>query len=401
VTDAPPSPSPHRPVLATDELRRIADDAGIHRVQLLAWRELGDPEAGGSEVHAHEVMRRWAAAGMAVTIRTSAVEGQPSVTYRDRYRAIRAGGRYTVFPRAALAAATHRMGPRDGLVEIWNGVPFLSPIWDRGPHIVVVHHVHGPMWQMALGRHLGRVGEVMERRLAPRFYRNTRIVTLSTSSRDELVDELGFDPDKVEIVPPGIDTRFRPGAERSPTPLVAAIGRLVPVKRFDALIRSVAPLRDRHPGLEVVIAGEGYERPALEAEISRLGVGDWVRLPGRVSDQELVRLLQHAWIVTSSSAVEGWGMTITEAAACGTPAVASRTTGHLDAVADGVTGLLADSDEALTGSLDRVLADHALRARMAEAALERSARFTWDATAESIMRALAADATDRHRLPGR
>jgi glycosyltransferase involved in cell wall biosynthesis len=262
------STSPPSPSESVDALRKIAAGAGLGRIQLLAWRELADPEAGGSEVHAHEVMRRWAAAGLAVTIRTSAAEGQPPVGYRDGYRAIRRGGRYTVFPRAAASAALHQMGPRDGLVEIWNGVPFLSPIWNRGPRIVLVHHVHGPMWEMALGRHLGRVGELMERRIAPKFYRGTRIVTLSSSSRHELVDELGFDPDLVRIVPPGIDVRFRPGAAKEPTPLVVAVGRLAPVKRFDALISSVASIKDRHPRLRLVIAGEGYERPSSRRDPS-------------------------------------------------------------------------------------------------------------------------------------
>ena len=393
-------PAHERPTAARpetlDTLRTLADDAGLARIQLLAWRELADPEAGGSEVHAHEVMRRWAAAGLAVTIRTSAAAGHPPIGYRDGYRAIRRGGRYTVFPRAALSAAAHRMGPRDGLVEIWNGVPFMSPVWDRGPHIAVVHHVHGPMWEMALGRRLGRVGEWMERRVAPRFYRGTRIVTLSRSSHDELVGELGFDPKMVDIVPPGIDPRFAPGQPKSPTPLVVAVGRLAPVKRFDALIRAVAQVRDRHPHLRLVIAGEGTERPVLEAEIERLGAADWVSLPGRVPDEELVELFQQAWLVTSASLVEGWGMTLTEAAACGTTAVASRTTGHLDAVVDGVTGLLAGDDAELSRGIDRVLSDIQLRDRLSASALERSTQFSWDATAEAILSTLARAAAERH-----
>src|SRR5690606_13937453 len=104
---------------ALDRIRRQADEVGIHRVHALAWRELGDPEAGGSELHAHEVFRRWAAAGLDVTIRTSAAANEPAQVERDGYRAIRRAGRYGVFPRAAFSAATGQMGPRDGLVEIW------------------------------------------------------------------------------------------------------------------------------------------------------------------------------------------------------------------------------------------------------------------------------------------
>jgi glycosyltransferase involved in cell wall biosynthesis len=392
-----PEPSPRPAPEATDRLRAIAAEAGLSRIHVLAWRELADPEAGGSELHIHEVMRRWAAAGIEVTIRTSFAPGHPPVDERDGYRIIRRGGRYLLFPRAALSAATGQMGPRDGLVEIWNGVPFLSPIWERGPRVTLLHHVHGPMWKMALGERLGAVGEFMERRIAPRFYRRSRILTLSTSSRDELVHALGFRPERVQIIPPGIDDRFRPATlplptPPSPTPLIVAVGRLVPVKRFDMLIRSVTAVHDRHPDLRLVIAGEGYERHQLEDEIARLGATDWISLAGRVDDGELVSLFQRAWIVASASAVEGWGMTLTEAAACGTPAVATRTTGHLDAVVDGVTGLLVDDEDSFADALDTVLSDPARRAAMADAALEFSRRFTWDTTAEAVLTALADEA---------
>lgn len=377
---------------STERLRHLADESGLHRLLVLAWRDLADVEAGGSEVHAHEVLRRWASADLDVTLRTSYAQGSPPMATRDGYQIIRKAGRYLVFPRAALSATAGRMGTRDGLVEIWNGMPFLSPVWDPGPRIAIVHHVHGEMWRMVLPPNLARMGEVMESRIAPKIYRRTRIVTLSSSSKNELVDHLGFAPHRVDIVPPGIDPRFSPGTERSPHPLVVAVGRLVPVKRFDALIRAVAPLRGRHPGLELVIAGEGYERDALEELIDELGAEDWVKLPGRVDDDEIVDLFQRAWLITSASAREGWGMTLTEAAACGTPAVASRTTGHMDAVVDGKTGVLCDTDVELAEAIDDLLGDHRRRNDLADAALEWAARFTWDATAEAVLGALAEEA---------
>ena len=141
-------------VTAPDDSARtlgdIAAGAGLRRIHLLAWRDLDDEEAGGSEVHAHTVARLWSEAGIEVTMRTSFAVGQPPTAVRDGYRVVRRAGRYLVFPRTALAAATGRMGPRDGLVEIWNGMPFLSPVWGRGPRVTWLHHVHAEMWQMML-----------------------------------------------------------------------------------------------------------------------------------------------------------------------------------------------------------------------------------------------------------
>ena len=149
-------------------------------------------------------------------------------------------------------------GSRDGLVEIWNGMPFFSPVWGKGPRIVWLHHVHAEMWQMTLPPRLATMGSTLESRVAPRFYRRTPIVTLSESSKRELVDELGFKPQRVTVVPPGVDPRFAPGGEKSATPLVVAAGRLVPVKRFEELIEVLIRVKAQQPGLEAVIVGEGY-----------------------------------------------------------------------------------------------------------------------------------------------
>src|SRR5690606_33467813 len=122
--------------------------------------------------------------------------------------------------------------------------------------------------------------------------------------------------------------------------------------------------------------------PKLEALAAELGCTDWLRLPGRVDDAELVDWYRRAWVVASTSLREGFGLTLTEAGACGTPAVATRMSGHIDAVEDGVSGLLADDFAELTDALVAVLTDHALRARLSEGALKHTRQFSWeDATA--------------------
>jgi hypothetical protein len=118
-------------------LRELADSVGIGSVRAFAWRDLDDPDAGGSEVFMEHVFQRWARAGIDVSVRTSAAPGLPERVSRDRVAAIRRGGRMAVFAQAGLAERSGRHGPRpDAVVEVWNGVPFLSPLWWRGPRIV-------------------------------------------------------------------------------------------------------------------------------------------------------------------------------------------------------------------------------------------------------------------------
>jgi glycosyltransferase involved in cell wall biosynthesis len=204
-------------------------------------------------------------------------------------------------------------------------------------------------------------------------------------------------PEKVTVVPPGISSRFSPGGSRSSHPLVVAVGRLVPVKRVDLLVRALMAAKLLVPELEAQIVGEGYERENLQAHIDAAGAGSWLRLVGRVDDDELVELYRRAWLVASASAREGWGMTLTEAAACGTPAVATRIAGHTDAVADGISGLLVDEPADLGPTIASVLTDVGLRRALIEGALKQAQQFTWDATARGTFAELAAEATRRGR----
>lgn len=382
---------------ALGDISALAQEAGIERVHVLAWRDLVDIEAGGSELHAARVLSIWAEAGLDVTMRTSYAQGHPYEGTRDGYRLVRKHGRFMVFPTTVVSELLGSLGPRDGIVEIWNGVPFLTPVWARGPKSTWIHHVHRDMWEMVLEPGLAKAGKFFERRIAPPLYRRTPIVTLSESSRTEIIEYLGIPSRQVRVIPPGIDAKFHPSGARSETPLVVSVGRLMPSKRFEDLIATMAEVRERVPNVELVIVGDGYERPALEEQIAALGAQEWIRLAGRVSDEELLSLYRRAWLVASASIAEGWGMTLTEAAGCGTPSVATDIAGHRDSVSPNLSGLLARSPRELADSIVGVLTDHGLRDRLSAGALQHAGTLTWTATALGTFTPLAEDAMRRRK----
>jgi glycosyltransferase involved in cell wall biosynthesis len=378
-----------------DELRAYADDliaAGIRRVHVLAWRDLADPDAGGSEVHADECERRWADAGLDIVHRTSAARGEPAQASRNGYRVVRRGSRYSVFPRAIAAELTNRMGPFDALVEVMNGVPFLSPVWCRRPRILFLHHVHGPMWDQMLPGPLAAVGRAIETRLAPPLYRHGLTATPSDATRDELI-EIGFRPDRVFAIPNGTDPQFSPGGTKTEHPSIVAVARLAPVKRFGLLLDAVHEARRSVPTLKLTIVGDGPDRAGLDQRVHELGAADWVEFTGRIEHRDLVDLYRRSWIVASASLAEGWGLSLTEAAGCGTPAVATDIRGHRSSVRDGETGLLAKEAD-LGQAIARLLRDKDLRLRLGAAAQSRVATMTWDATATGVLGIL------RRAVPG-
>ena len=215
---------------------------------MLAWRDLDDPEAGGSERHAHQVASLWAGAGLDVTLRTSAAAGHPSpVRARRLPRGAQGRPLRRVPPQRARAGSCGRRGRPDGLVEIWNGMPFFSPLWARCPRIVFLHHVHAEMWQMVL-RPLASPGPARSSSAGwrPPLYRrhaHRHPVGVVAPARSSTM--LGLRRRRVSVVPPGVDPRFSPGGGRAADPLVVAVGRLVPVKRFDLLIDALVDVR-RH-----------------------------------------------------------------------------------------------------------------------------------------------------------
>ncbi len=369
---------------------------GITRIESYAWRDLDDPEAGGSEVHADEIFSRWAAAGLAVHHRTSTFDSPRQFT-RNGYSVEQRGGRFDVFARVIARQAVRRRPPGTATIEIWNGVPWLGPLWAPHCRVVWMHHVHREMWDDALPVPLNHAGRLVETRLAPLVYRRSRFATLSESSADEIVG-IGIPRSRMSVIPPGVHERFTPDpARRSTTPLVVVVGRLAPVKRQSAALDALAIARREVPDLTVELVSDGPDRRVIEAWIAAHDAADWVTMRGRVSDEELVDAYRRAWLVVSASYAEGWGMSLTEGGACGTPCVATDIAGHRGAAVPDVTGRLVPLDRLGTATA-ALLQDAPTRERFGAAAIEHAAELSWTSVAGRHLDVLADAIVSR---PGR
>jgi glycosyltransferase involved in cell wall biosynthesis len=383
------------------------------RILVLNWRDVGHPLAGGAEQYMHEIATRWVQAGADVTWYTAQGAGQAHRERLDGIHVLRAGGELSVYARTAIRLVRTR-GHFDAVVDCQNGVPFFAPLFvgARTPVVQVVHHVHQDQFATRFPRPMAALGRMLEGPVARRVYEDRATAAVSPSTRTELRRRLGFSG-PVFIVPNGTHVVPVAGGDRARTPTLVVVSRLVPHKRVDLLLGHLPAVAAQVPGLRVEIIGDGPERSRLQGLVADLGLQATVRFRGRVSAEVRDELLSRAWLTTSTSAAEGWGCTIIEAAALGVPCLALRVPGVRDSVLDGETGWLVDRapdfGAALVAAVDR-LRDRSWAAAMASACREWAACLSWERSADLLagvvleeMRASAAREEGRtgNRLSGR
>ena len=297
-------------------------------VVFVNWRDLGHPEGGGSELYVETVAAGLAARGERVTVFCAAHPGAPAEEWRNGVRYVRRGGRFTVYPRAALLGLTGRFGRHDVIIDVQNGIPFFTPLWSRRKVIALVHHVHREQWPVVFGRMMAACGWWIESRVAPRLYRSSHYVTVSEVTKTELVS-LGVAADRVCLVYNGTAPAIPSLLQKSASPRIVVLGRLVPHKRVELLLQAVACLLPARPDLRVDIVGSGWWERELRDEISRLGLDGAVTLHGHVDEQTKHDLLATAWVHAVPSLKEGWGLSVVEAAVHATPSIAFASGGGL------------------------------------------------------------------------
>ncbi len=230
------------------------------------------------------------------------------------------------------------------------------------------------------------------------------ICASSPVEAEQLVDFYGARPDRIELVPPGVDHAFFSPGDRSGArtalgfderPTLLFVGRIQPLKGLTIAVRSLAELRAVDARLVVVGGPSGADGPgeldAVRSLIDELGVGDRVQFVEPRPHHLLSTYYRAADVVLVPSRSESFGLVALEAAACGVPVVAASVGGLRTLVEDGVTGHLVDSRNPsdFAARVDSLLADPAAAARMGEAATRLANRYSWSTTAARLRRLYA------------
>ena len=402
------------------------------RVAFLVYR--GNPHCGGQGVYTRHLTAALSRLGHAVTV----FAGQPypeladgvelvRVPSLDLYRdadpfrrprrreltsaadllelaTMRSGGfgEPRTFSRRVAAELARRAGAfdlvhddqclGDGLLGVLAaGTPVLASIHhpiaiDRA---VDLAHAEGRLRALSVRRWYGF--SAMQRRVAGRL---PLLLTVSESSRRDIVREMGVADERLVVVPVGVDTAiFRPlpGVARAPGRLITTASADVPLKGLVPLLEALAKLRVEHEEAHLVVIGRPRAESGVPATLERLGLADAVTFLSGISDEELVREYARATLAVVPSLYEGFSLPAVEAMACAVPLVAT-TGGALPEVVgpDGGTGRLVAPDDpgALALTIGGLLDDEAARARLGAAGRERVAeRFSWERCAEGTVAA--------------
>jgi glycosyltransferase involved in cell wall biosynthesis len=299
-------------------------------------------------------------------------------------------------PGTRAATVPMPAGPLLRLWERWNGPPVE---WWTGP----VDVVHGTNFVVPPTRRAGRLVSVWDltpvhfpelvRPTARRYPRliaralgeGTWVHTGSASVAAEIVEHFGVDAARVRVVPPGVDVPAEvPRQAAGGPPYVLALGTAEPRKDFPGLVAAFDLIADRHPGLELRIAGPpGWGDAALDAAIAAAAHPGRVRRVGWVADPR--PLLAGAEVLAYPSLYEGFGLPPLEAMAVGVPVVATSVGSLPEVLGDGAVLVPAADREALAGALDRVLADAGLRTELVAAGRRRAAAYSWDAAIDALV----------------
>jgi len=356
------------------------------RILVLNWQDRENPQAGGAELHLHQIFGRLVARGHTVDLLCSGWSNAAPRAMIDGIDVHRVGSRHS-YPFLAHRYYSRNLESQkyDVVIEDLNKAPLYTPLWKTPRLVGLVHHLFGSTAFRETAAPFAAALWMAERPIG-RLYRNVPFEAVSESTALDLVRR-GIPRDHIRVIYNGVDTDYlTPDPTlRSPTPLFIYIGRLKRYKGVDLIIRAFAELGDRSATLE--IAGTGDYRPTLERLARELGVESRVRFLGFIPEASKVALLRRAWAAMLASPKEGWGISNMEAAACGTPVIASDSPGIRESVIDGETGFLIQHGDvlAMAEAMRKLAQSPSLVEMLGTAGRSFAEQFSWDRSADDTI----------------
>ncbi len=362
------------------------------------WKDRSHPLAGGAETVAHETARRLVRDGHRVVFIVGGYDGcVPDETVSGGYRVIRLGSRSSVYVRAFRYYRKHLRGWADVVIDESNALPIFAALYVREPVVLLVHHVTGKGWFRQIGFPVNIIGYVLEAVTFLVLSIRTTAVTVSESTKQELV-RFGFSPKNVSIIPEGVDCEpvaSLADIRKYEHPTLLFVGRICSLKRPIEVVRAFEIAKGEIPDLKLKVVGSlddggtNYGKKFLKA-IRMSDSASSIEYLGRVSLDDRLLLMQKSHMLLVTSRKEGWGLVVSEANSQGTPAIVYDVPGLRDSTKNGITGVVCkkNSPASMAHEIVSLYRDRERYSRLRENAWHRSSELTFEKTYAAFFKIL-------------
>jgi glycosyltransferase involved in cell wall biosynthesis len=331
-----------------------------------------------------EIARRLVLRGDSVEWFSATFPGAAAEEILEGVRIVRGGRQWTVHWSAYRRYRSKLLGRFDIVIDEVNTIPFFTPLWSDVPTVMFIHQLAREVWWYESLFPLSALGFLAEP-LYLRAYRTVPVLTVSASTEDDL-RRLGF-KGHITVIPEGLEHGTEGPRAKSIEPTFLYVGRMAPSKRVEHAIKALALFRHATGTGTLCLVGSGSDKyqKSLIKLAGHLGVADSIVFRGRVTSSEKYRLMAAAHSLLLTSVREGWGLVVSEANACGTPAIVYDVPGLRDSVRHESTGLVVPPRPgSLADAMLRVTTDPVLYARLAAEARRWSSTFSFDQTARLV-----------------
>jgi glycosyltransferase involved in cell wall biosynthesis len=347
-------------------------------ILIFSWKDLLHPYAGGGVVYIFEQAEFFRKQGYRVIFLTPRFKGSRPKERVKGFEVYRFGSKYLSYLLFPICYHLIFRKVTDYIIDIENGIPYFTPLFTLKPKIMLIYHVQKDIFFRELPWLIAWIPYIAEIYVMPIIYRYTKTVTISESTKKELLD-IGFKEKNITLSYCGLDPNAFLSLPKFENPTLLYLGRVVKYKRIDLLMKLFK--KANVPNSKLIIAGGGNALDEIKEKAKKYPN---IEVLGRVSEEEKQRLFAKAWSCAITSDKEGWCMTVIEANACNTPTIALNVPGLKESIVHNKNGILAKDNEEFVSYIQKVL----LKEKQFTGLIEHAKQFSWESSAKVTLETL-------------
>ena len=343
------------------------------RILWFAHRDIKHPKAGGAERTIYEVGKRFAKLGVDINLVTVNPGNLLNYEVVDGIKTYRIKG--NIKAHLYVKKMIKKIDPDAIIDDMGHAVPWCSSWFTDKRVIVFFHHLHARSLPGQVNIFMGNIIKFIEN-MYPFIYKHNIFVTESDTSEKDLI-HLGIKKENIIRIPPGVDlSLFHPGDKTKDIQLLY-FGGLRKYKRPEYAIKVYEELYNEIQNLKLVVTGAGPLLNIMKEDIKNKNYN--IDFLGKIDYNQLSKIIRESWINLHFSVTEGWGFSILESSASGTPSVAFRVPGVMDTIKNNFNGFLVNDINEFKDKILCIIKNEELFIKNSR---EFAENFTWDKTAE-------------------